>query len=206
MNTVSAKADKLKRFFGLNASMASMLVMAVLLGLGEKMGERFLPVYLLAIGGTTFAMGLLNSLDNFLSAIYSFVGGWISDRLGYKRALTLYTLIALAGYLVIIILPTWQAVLIGSILFISWTAISLPAILSCVSSTVKKEKQTMGVSLHSLTRRIPMALGPVLGVVFYFVLWYRNRRQGVLCRGVPFGYRCIVFYTAFHEGPVTRKH
>lgn len=42
-------------------------------------------------------------------------------------------------------------------------ALSLPAILSLISATVQTEKQTMGVSLHSLIRRIPMALGPVFG-------------------------------------------
>lgn len=153
-------------FFGFNKSVTSMLVMVILLGLGEKMGERFLPVYLLAIGGSVYAVGLLNALDNFLSAIYSFIGGYVSDKLGYKKALSVYTSIALLGYVIIIIFPVWQAVLLGAVFFISWTALSLPAILSLVSSTVKKEKQTMGVSLHSLTKRIPMALGPVLGGVF----------------------------------------
>ncbi len=150
-------------FLGLNRSMLSMLVMVVLLGLGEKMGERFLPVYLLALGGSTWAVGLLNAMDNFLSAIYAYIGGTVSDRLGYKRALFLFTGISLAGYAVVILIPAWQAVLAGAVLFISWTALSLPAILSLVSSTVRAEKQVMGVSLHSLVRRLPMALGPVLG-------------------------------------------
>jgi MFS family permease len=35
--------------------------------------------------------------------------------------------------------------------------------MSLVSKAVPKDKRTMGVSLHSLTRRIPMALGPLLG-------------------------------------------
>lgn len=160
------RINKAKAFFGINTSMLSMLLMAIVLGLGEKMGERFLPVYLLAIGGTTFAVGLLNSMDNFLSAIYSYVGGYISDSLGYKKALFVYTCVAMFGYAIIIVFPVWQAVLVGAIFFISWTALSLPAILSLISATVKKEKQTMGVSLHSLTRRIPMALGPVIGGVF----------------------------------------
>ncbi len=162
----NTKLNKAKAFFGINSSMVSMLMMAVVLGLGEKMGERFLPVYILAIGGTTFAVGFLNSMDNFLSAIYSYIGGYISDWLGYKKALFTYTCIAMFGYAVIIAFPVWQAVLVGAIFFISWTALSLPAILSMISSTVKKEKQTMGVSLHSLTRRIPMALGPLLGSIF----------------------------------------
>ena len=166
MNEKPTKVNKIKAFFGINTSMVSMLIMAIALGLGEKLGERFLPVYLLAIGGTTLSVGLLNSMDNFLSAIYSYIGGYISDRLGYKRALYVYTLIALLGYSIIIVFPFWWAVLVGAVFFISWTALSLPAILSMISSTVKKEKQTMGVSIHSLIRRIPMALGPVIGSVF----------------------------------------
>ncbi|NJD01948.1 MAG: MFS transporter [Ruminiclostridium sp.] len=166
MDKELTKINKTKAFFGINTSMLSMLLMAIVLGLGEKMGERFLPVYLLAIGGTTFAVGLLNSMDNFLSAVYSYVGGYISDWLGYKKALFVYTCVAMLGYAIIIAFPVWQAVLIGAVFFISWTALSLPAVLSLISATVKKEKQTMGVSLHSLTRRIPMALGPVIGGVF----------------------------------------
>lgn len=174
-------------FFGVNRSMLSMLIMVILLGMGEKMGERFLPVYLLAIGGSAYAVGALNALDNFLSAIYSFIGGYVSDRLGYKRALMVYTGISLAGYLLIILFPVWQAVFVGAIFFISWTALSLPAILSLVSATVKTEKQTMGVSLHSLTRRIPMALGPVFGGLF------------ITLYGIEAGAR-IAFFVAFLLG------
>lgn len=154
---------KTAQFLGLNRSMGAMLVMVILLGMGEKMGERFLPIYLLAIGGSVYAVGFLNALDNFLSAIYSWIGGYVSDKVGYKKALMIYTLFSIFGYLIIILFPSWQAVLIGAIFFISWTALSLPAILSLVSSTLKKEKQTMGVSVHSLIRRIPMALGPLFG-------------------------------------------
>jgi len=34
-----------------------------------------------------------------------------------------------------------------------------------VATALPKNKRTMGVSLHSLVRRIPMALGPVIGGV-----------------------------------------
>lgn len=171
-------------FFGINNSMVAMLVMVIFLGMGEKMGERFLPVYMLAIGGSAYAVGLLNAMDNFLSAIYAFVGGHISDRLGYKRALKVYTCFSMVGYAIIILFPIWQAVLIGAIFFISWTALSLPAILSMVSKTVKKEKQVMGVSLHSLVKRIPMALGPVFGAVL--IQAYGIVLGGRLAFGVAF--------------------
>ncbi|MDD5169530.1 MAG: MFS transporter, partial [Syntrophales bacterium] len=152
-------------FFGLKKSMVALLAMVILVGLGEKMAERFLPIYLLALGGGTLTIGLLNAMDNLLSALYSFPGGYLSDRLGYKRALLIFNLIALFGYAIVILFPYWQAVIIGSIFFLSWTAISLPATMSLVSRVLPQDKRTMGVSLHSLVRRIPMALGPLIGGV-----------------------------------------
>ena len=150
-------------FLGLKKNMLILLAMVILVGLGEKMAERFLPLYLIALGGGAFSVGLLNGLDNLLGALYSYPGGYASDRLGYKRALILFNLTAMLGYLIVIIFPYWQAVIIGAIFFLSWTAISLPATMDMVASVLPQEKRTMGVSMHSLVRRIPMALGPLLG-------------------------------------------
>jgi MFS family permease len=83
--------------------------------------------------------------------------------LGYKRALLVFNLIAMSGYLIVILFPSWIAVIIGSVFFLSWTAISLPATMSLVAAVLPNQKRTMGVSMHSLVRRIPMALGPVIG-------------------------------------------
>ncbi len=150
-------------FLGLRRSMVAMLSMVVLVGMGEHMAERFLPIYLLALGGGALSVGFLNGMDNLLSALYSFPGGYLSDKLGYKRALMVFNLIAMSGYLIVIFVPTWWAVILGAVLFLSWTAISLPATMSLVAAVLPEKKRTMGVSMHSLMRRIPMALGPVVG-------------------------------------------
>ena len=154
---------RLVSFFGFNSSIVSMLIMVILIGLGEKMAERFLPLYLIALGGSIYAVGFLNAMDNFLSAIYSFPGGYLAEKMGYKKSLMLFTVIALFGYAIVILIPSWQAVLIGCVFFIAWSAVSLPAIMTLVSQVMSKDKRVMGVTLHSLVRRIPMALGPLLG-------------------------------------------
>jgi len=165
-----------KQALSKNASMTTMLLLVVFVGLGEKMAERFLPLYLLALGGSTWSVGFLNSMDNLLSALYSFPGGWLADRIGHKRSLELFTIVALFGYLLVILFPAWQMVLVGSVFFISWTAISLPAIMSLVAKTVPKERRSFGVSLHSFVRRIPMALGPIIGGI---LIGTYGRIQGV---------------------------
>lgn len=154
---------RILNFLGLRRSVAAMLIMVVLVGMGEKLGERFLPIYILALGGSAYAIGLLNALDNLLSALYSYPGGYLSDRLGYKRALAVFNLVSMAGYAIVILFPSWQAVILGAFFFISWDALSLPATMSLVATVLPQNKRTMGVSLHSFIRRIPMALGPVIG-------------------------------------------
>jgi MFS family permease len=157
------KARKVFDFLGLRRSMAAMLSMVILVGMGENMAERFLPIYLIALGGGALSVSFLNGMDNLLSALYSFPGGYLSDRLGYKRALLVFNLVAMFGYLIVILIPTWWAVMIGAVFFLSWSAVSLPATMSLVAAVLPENKRTMGVSMHSLVRRIPMALGPVVG-------------------------------------------
>lgn len=145
-----------------NLSMLSMVMMVVLIGFGERMAERFIPLYITALGGSIYAVGAFNALQNLLGALYSLPGGHLSDKIGYKQALLVFTGIAMTGYLIVIISPTWQAVMVGSVFFFAWSAVSMPAIMSLINQ-VMPGRQTLGISIHSLVRRIPMAIAPVIG-------------------------------------------
>ena len=175
-STIKARASRLTAFLGLQRSTVGVLAMVVLVGMGERMAERFLPIYMLALGGGALAIGLLQAMDNFLSALYSYPGGYLSDRIGTKQSLFLFNLVAMGGFALVILIPAWQAVLVGAVFFISWSAISLPATMSLIYKILPQNKRTMGVSMHSLVRRIPMALGPLAGGLFIAV-W--GERDGV---------------------------
>ncbi|MCJ7830015.1 MAG: MFS transporter, partial [Desulfobacterales bacterium] len=173
---LKTRTARISGFLGLQRSTMGVLGMVVLVGMGERMAERFLPIYMMALGGGALAIGLLQAMDNLLSAAYSFPGGYLSDRIGTKRSLLVFNLLAMAGFALAILIPAWQAVLAGAVLFISWSAISLPATMSLMYRVLPRNKRTMGVSMHSLVRRIPMALGPVVGGIFIAV-W--GERDGV---------------------------
>ena len=150
-------------FLGLRRSIVGLLGMVILVGLGEHMAEQFLPLYLIALGGGFISVGALNGMDNLLGALYAFPGGYAADRFGTKRALLLFNALSMIGFVLVILLPSWVAVMGGAVLFLSWTAISLPATMGLVARALPKDKRTMGVSMHSLVRRVPMALGPIMG-------------------------------------------
>jgi MFS family permease len=174
--TLKTRALRLTGFLALSRNTVGVLAMVVLVGMGERMAERFLPIYLLALGSGALAIGLLQAMDNLLSALYSFPGGYLSDRIGTKKSLLIFNLVAIAGFALVLLVPAWQAVLIGAVLFISWSAISLPATMSLIYKVLPQNKRTMGVTMHSLVKRIPMALGPLLGGIFIGV-W--GEQQGV---------------------------
>jgi MFS family permease len=174
--TITSRVARLPGFLGLQRSTVGVLAMVVLVGMGERMAERFLPIYILALGGGAMAIGLLQAMDNLLSALYSFPGGYLSDRIGTRRSLLVFNLVAMVGFTLVILIPAWQAVLAGAVLFISWSAISLPATMSLIYRVLPQSKRTMGVSMHSLVRRIPMALGPLIGGLF-IGMW--GERDGV---------------------------
>lgn len=175
---------RISQFLALRRSTLGVFAMVVLVGMGEHMAERFLPIYILALGGGAIVIGLLQAMDNLLSALYSFPGGYLADRIGTRRSLLIFNLIALAGFAVVILIPSWKAVIAGAALFISWSAVSQPATISLLYRVLPLHKRTMGVSMLSLVRRIPKALGPLLGGVF-IGLW--GERDGVR----------VAFVTAF---------
>jgi MFS family permease len=157
---------QIRDFLHQKRSMVGLAGMIVLVGMGEHMAERFLPLYLQQLAeGTTaiMAIALLAGMDDLLSALYSFPGGFLSDRLGTKRALLFFNALSMIGYLCVILIRSWWAVLVGAAFFISWSAISLPATMDILANAVPKNRRTLGVSIVSLIRRVPKMLGPVVG-------------------------------------------
>jgi MFS family permease len=146
--------------------MVGVLAMAILVGMGERMAERFLPLYLIALGSGMLWPGFLNAINNLVGALYSFPGGWLAEKVGAKRSLLIFNLMAIAGFALVVAIPRWQAVVVGSFLFLSWSAVSLPGTMGIVAQALPKSKHVMGVTMHSLVRRFPMALGPILGGIF----------------------------------------
>ncbi len=150
----------------LRRSIVGVLVMAVLVGSGEQMAERYLPIYLVALGSGLAWPGLLQAIHNIVGALYSYPGGLLAERIGAKRALLIFNLIAIAGYALVIAIPYWQTVIVGSLLFLSWSSISLPGTMGLIADVLPKQKHVMGVSMHSLVRRLPKAIGPLVGGIF----------------------------------------
>ncbi len=150
-------------YLGLRGDLILLFGMVVFVGLGERIGSRYIPKYIQVLGGSALIIGLYGAMENLLGALWALPGGILSDRLGTKRALAIFNLIAMVGYAIVVIVPSWPAVLVAAVFFLAWSSLSLPATMSLVVQVLPKTKRAMGVSMHSLIRRFPMAIGPVIG-------------------------------------------
>lgn len=199
MSDTGRPPRKLAEALGLRRSIVGVLAMAVLVGMGERMADRFLPIYLLALGSGVLWPGLLQAITDVVGALYSFPGGWLAERLGMKRALLVFNLLAIAGYALVVAIPRWQAVVGGSLLFLSWSAISLPGTMGLIAKALPKSKHVMGVSVHSLVRRVPMALGPILGGVFIDAWGPVNGVRAAFCAAIAMALVAVVAQQALIE-------
>src|SRR5687767_1815330 len=148
-------------FLGLKRNIVFLLSLTVIMLTGEKLWERFLPKYLEGIGASTLILGGLGFLQNILNAFWALPGGYLSDKLGHRKSLFLFNIMAVIGYAIAILFTNWVAVFIGMIFFSAWSAVSLPASMSLITDSLKYSKTAMGISMHSIVRRIPMAIGPI---------------------------------------------
>jgi MFS family permease len=153
----------ISEFLALRRNTSLLLVALVLAGTGEKLWLGFAPKYIETLGGGIFIIGLFDALQTFLGAIYAYPGGWLTDHWGQRKSLLLFSLISIAGYILVLVWQSWLALLLGSFLFLAWSALSLPATLSVIATSLKSNRHTMGVGVQSMIRRVPMMLGPLLG-------------------------------------------
>ncbi|HTL17688.1 MAG TPA: MFS transporter [Patescibacteria group bacterium] len=150
-------------FLALRRNTVLLLAALVLAGTGEKLWLVFAPKYLQTLGAGVFIIGLFDALQTLLGAVYAYPGGWLSDRLGQRLSLTLFSAVSLAGYAVVLLWHHWLAPLLGAFLFLAWSAFSLPVTFSIVATSLERSRHTMGIGVQSMVRRIPMMLGPLAG-------------------------------------------
>ena len=127
----------ISEFLALRRNTSLLLVALLLAGTGEKLWLGFAPKYIETLGGSILVIGLFDALQTLLGAIYAYPGGWLTDRWGQRKSLLLFSLISIAGYLLVLVWQSWVALLLGSFLFLAWSALSLPATFSVMATSLK---------------------------------------------------------------------
>lgn len=100
---VEADTDPLATLRGYLALERDVLVLSVAMfafSLGYQGTNQYMAEYLYALGAGPLVVGLFGSFGNLVSAVYPYPGGAVSDRIGSRRALTLFGLLSAVGFAV----------------------------------------------------------------------------------------------------------
>ena len=155
--------SRLRTSLGLERNIVAMLAAFLVLGMGEELWVRFVPKYLEALGAGAWGVALYGTLRELLDAVYPYPGGWLADRFGRRAALILFALLAVAGYLLYLIAPSWPWVLVGTMLVMAWSSLTLPAIFAVLGDHLPSNRRAIGFGVQSILKRVPIILAPPLG-------------------------------------------
>ena len=144
-----------------NVTIASAAVF--LIGFGEELWKKFLPKYLEALGATTPIIGLFGTAEDFFDACYQYPGGFIADRFGRRRAFLIFITLASLGYLVYLFSTSWPFLFVGLALVMAWQSMASPAIFAVIGDSLPRERRTMGFTLQSILKRVPVVIAPIAG-------------------------------------------
>jgi predicted MFS family arabinose efflux permease len=115
--------------------------------------------------------------------------------------LAFFTLVSIAGYVLLLMIPHWAGVLLAAFLFLAWSSLSLPATFSLVGSALAAHKHAMGIGVQSTVKRIPIIVGPIAGGILidrYGVV--AGTHRGVIA-AVVLALLTLVFQWQIREAP-----
>lgn len=157
--------SRARDFLALERNIVMVSTAMLLLALGENLWKKFLPNYLLALGAPIRGVGLLGTVEDLLDGLYQYPGGWLSDRFGRRKALFGFIAIALVGYALYAIAPTWMWIVAGLVLVKAWSSMASPTLFAVVADALPKQRRAIGFTVQSILKRLPIAVAPIIGGV-----------------------------------------
>ena len=97
----------------LNVNLRWFLLAMILANIAGQMAYSMLSLYLIDLGASVSQVGLVFTVASLVPTILQLFGGWLSDTIGRLRAIAIGSSVAVLGYLLFFISPSWELVMVG---------------------------------------------------------------------------------------------
>jgi len=154
---------KTAAFLGLNRNVGVLVVSIFGIALGEELWQAYLPKYLVALGASGVIVGVFASCKDLLDGLYQYPGGWVSDRFGRKRALVVFTVMAMCGYMFYALAHHWVDVFVGLIFVMAWKAGAFPATFAVIGEALPQGRRGIAFSVQAILARLPRVISAPIG-------------------------------------------
>ena len=129
----------------------------------EELWKRFVPRYIEALGAPILAVGAYGTLGDLADAMLQYPGGWVTDRFGRRGALRAFIVLAAVGYAAYLWSPTWVLTFAALPFVMCWSSAASPTVFAIIGDALPSARRTIGFTVQSMTRRIPIVVAPALG-------------------------------------------
>ena len=151
------------RFVALEPAIVIAAAVTFLMTGAEELWKRFVPRYMEALGAPVLAVGAYGTVRDLVDALLQYPGGWVTDRFGRRAALRSFILLAALGYAAYLWAPSWPLTFMALPLVMCWASAASPTVFAIIGDALPSAHRTIGFTVTSMTRRVPIAIAPALG-------------------------------------------
>lgn len=187
----------LRDWFGLHRNVVTVSVASFLFQTGEELWQQFRSLYLRALGADERIIGGFGTVKDALDGLYQYPGGWVADRFGRRRALLLFSGLAIAGYAIYLVAPSWQVMFCGLPFVMAWASLANPSIFATIGDALPKERRAIGFTVQSILRRVPSIIAPPIGGLLIDYFTARHGSQWGVIYGVRVGLGITIVIALF---------
>ncbi len=131
--------------------------------IASNLADPYFSLYILALGGSYFDIGLTSAIGNLLMIIPLVFAGSLTDVIGRKRLVVGFGYALAVTYIIYAQAPSWQFLLLGQAATSLIHGFRSPAFSSIVADSTRSENRAFSIALW---QRIPQAIrlaSPLLG-------------------------------------------
>jgi MFS family permease len=143
--------------------MGVFLFAMILANIGGNMYQPLLPLYLKDLGAGVTQIGLFFTLSQVIPLALQILGGWISDTIGRLRAIAFGSLAGVLAYMVLILSPSWEWLLLGSAFSSIGGALVAPSFEAFIAENSQASSRARVFGISQALFMVVGVIGPVLG-------------------------------------------
>ncbi len=150
----------------LRGNLGVLILSSGIWNVASGLANPYFSLYVLALGGSYFEVGLTSAIGNFFMILPLILAGSLTDIIGRKKIVVYLGFLLSFVYIIFSQAPSWEFLLLGQSLNNLISGFRSPAFSSLVADSTEPDDRVLAIALQ---QRIPQAmrlLSPILGGYF----------------------------------------
>jgi MFS family permease len=135
----------------------------ILANISGHMHRTFLPLYVQELGASIAQVGLFFTLSAAVPLAFQIFGGWLSDSIGRLQAVAIGSLAGLCGYVVFVLAPSWEWLLLATAAGTMGSAFVAPSYMAFIAEESTEATRGRVYGLSTTLFMVVGIVGPPLG-------------------------------------------